>query len=908
MVSNDDFICKKQQRIFIRISIFFISFIILINPTFVNIGNAIPFSRVHDNVQNITEDDFFDNCKNCHSKDKINPEEYAKSPLNNNFTPPNTLYSENNNQSINNYTILLEVGQTPYQIGPFLRYDGWTGYSWWDTADYLGEFSFGTEIQKNLVSLMILENSSGSVRAMEGLVTPPTFPKATRRNHSYDHSYKADTYVENNYENNVDLWMVKNINLTGYNNALLTFWTWYVIENDWDYGYIMVSTDSGNTWIYLNGSLTTNTNPNGENLGNGITGTSPGWIQENMDLTPFAGKKIILAFRFISDPGVNQEGWYIDDINITSNSSSIYYDDAETPIIARTLSVNVSYPRLTLKNWADPLNPSTILQYDEHTQKIDLTEDIRHPGIYSGYFLYKVNNESYSGNYSVRFNATINEIPINASKNFQTTLFGCNNCHNKRTNEIGNNTETSFIHADYGGGEFCAFTCHSGSRGFLGSPDNRWPAIPKANPMHMHEMKFGHVGGFPTYYPGFTTSYNVPAHVTDAKCIQCHTNFLHDNINSDTSSIASYVLFGTNITFSSGTHENLTCEFCHGTLEYPEIPAEQFRINNVLGDYKPDFTSFESFTDTYIIAVNGTQNLNITITGENTNKQVYLYTIGPVDNTTIGLMAPCGGYPCEVIQNLDTPLILNIPDPYIGTWITKITQKKDGELNYTITSNYPIQKKPIIKIPECNNCHSPEASGKPFAKYEIPDWNPGFAHVDLNNDGILDIQCRMCHDSMHDIKIKKCQDCHTVAPFAHPVSEPSFSEYNSTQCLLCHGDPHKITLAAGTDCILCHSPGDVNITKFGLHANINKNDGSGNVTNADCWTCHYQKDMDRNHVYLCENCHINGTGIVQINNTNLIKNDFVHGMTTCKVCHAPVGYHSDGTTGPLGVVEKILGK
>jgi hypothetical protein len=66
--------------------------------------------------------------------------------------------------------------------------------------------------------------------------------------------------------------------------------------------------------------------------------------------------------------------------------------------------------------------------------------------------------------------------------------------------------------------------------------------------------------------------------------------------------------------------------------------------------------------------------------------------------------------------------------------------------------------------------------------------------------------------------------------------------------------------------------------------------------------------MDRNHIYLCESCHINVTGIVPINNDTLIKDDFVHGMTTCKVCHAPGGYHINGTVGPLGVVEKILRK
>jgi len=305
--------------------------------------------------------------------------------------------------------------------------------------------------------------------------------------------------------------------------------------------------------------------------------------------------------------------------------------------------------------------------------------------------------------------------------------------------------------------------------------------------------------------------------------------------------------------------------------------------------------------------VNGTRELNITITGEETNKTISLYTIGPVDNTTTGLMGPCpGGDLCEVIQSLQTPLNLNISGPYNGTWIAKIIQRQEGPINYTISSSYPIQKKPIIRIPECNSCHNLNGVGKAFTADQIPDWNPGFAHVDINNDGTLDIQCRMCHDAMHNITIKDCHNCHPAATVNHPVKEPIFTQYTSGQCLECHGDPHEVTSAGGTDCIACHNPADVNISLVGRHANINYTDGAGNTTNNDCWTCHYQKDMDRDHVHLCDSCHLNSSGIVHVTDPSLIKGDFMHGMTTCKVCHAPETYHLNGSVGPLGVVENVL--
>jgi len=108
----------------------------------------------------------------------------------------------------------------------------------------------------------------------------------------------------------------------------MTFWTWYVIENNWDYGYVMVSTDSGNTWTNINGTLTTAPIQMERTLEMALLEQVLDGFRKN---GPHAicRRKIILAFRFISDSGVNEEGWYIDDINITADSTPIYYDDAE---------------------------------------------------------------------------------------------------------------------------------------------------------------------------------------------------------------------------------------------------------------------------------------------------------------------------------------------------------------------------------------------------------------------------------------------------------------------------------------------------------------------------------------------------------------------------------------------------
>ena len=45
--------------------------------------------------------------------------------------------------------------------------------------------------------------------------------------------------------------MTRAFDLAGLDAATLTFWTWYEIEADWDYGYVAVSVDDGHSWQLL---------------------------------------------------------------------------------------------------------------------------------------------------------------------------------------------------------------------------------------------------------------------------------------------------------------------------------------------------------------------------------------------------------------------------------------------------------------------------------------------------------------------------------------------------------------------------------------------------------------------------------------------------------------------------------
>lgn len=95
----------------------------------------------------------------------------------------------------------------------------------------------------------------------------------------------------------------------------------YDIELDWDYAYLTVNGAPVAT------NLSTNTNPNGQNFGYGITGSSGGnWVDLTADLSAYAGQTVTLGFRYWTDAAVAEAGFGVDDIAITG----LPVDGAET--------------------------------------------------------------------------------------------------------------------------------------------------------------------------------------------------------------------------------------------------------------------------------------------------------------------------------------------------------------------------------------------------------------------------------------------------------------------------------------------------------------------------------------------------------------------------------------------------
>jgi len=81
----------------------------------------------------------------------------------------------------------------------------------------------------------------------------------------------------------------------------LTFWTSYSIEVDYDYAYVDVSDDAGDSWTPIAGNITTTYDPYGSNRGNGITGSTVGWTEAIFPLTAYLGQEITVRISYITD-------------------------------------------------------------------------------------------------------------------------------------------------------------------------------------------------------------------------------------------------------------------------------------------------------------------------------------------------------------------------------------------------------------------------------------------------------------------------------------------------------------------------------------------------------------------------------------------------------------------------------
>jgi hypothetical protein len=83
----------------------------------------------------------------------------------------------------------------------------------------------------------------------------------------------------------------------------------------------------GENWQILTTPSGTADDPSGNSYGWAYNGTSPGWIQESVDISDYAGQEVYLRFEYVTDAAVNGEGLLLDNIAIQEIG---YFTDFES--------------------------------------------------------------------------------------------------------------------------------------------------------------------------------------------------------------------------------------------------------------------------------------------------------------------------------------------------------------------------------------------------------------------------------------------------------------------------------------------------------------------------------------------------------------------------------------------------
>ncbi len=126
--------------------------------------------------------------------------------------------------------------------------------------------------------------------------------------------YEGSAYYYSGSGDELNNLMYKSVSLTA--DSKLTAKVKYNIELDYDYAYVVVSTDGGATWTGVPTNLSATNDPNGQNKGNGITGSSRSrWTDLTADLAGYSGD-VLLGFRYWTDANTGGYGFMVDNISI----------------------------------------------------------------------------------------------------------------------------------------------------------------------------------------------------------------------------------------------------------------------------------------------------------------------------------------------------------------------------------------------------------------------------------------------------------------------------------------------------------------------------------------------------------------------------------------------------------------
>ncbi len=119
-------------------------------------------------------------------------------------------------------------------------------------------------------------------------------------------------------ENDTNAQLTAAFDLSDLQQATLKFNIWFDLEEDFDFAYITISQDQGQTWQILSPSNSKQGDYGPAYTGNSsqLDNTVGGWLPEELSLNAYAGQEIMIRFQVLTDFEAVGKGVALDDIMI----------------------------------------------------------------------------------------------------------------------------------------------------------------------------------------------------------------------------------------------------------------------------------------------------------------------------------------------------------------------------------------------------------------------------------------------------------------------------------------------------------------------------------------------------------------------------------------------------------------
>lgn len=155
-------------------------------------------------------------------------------------------------------------------------------------------------------------------------------------------NYQASSQTRITYYTDIDL--------TNVQAAYASFYAKWEIEDNYDYAQFEASTDGGFTWLPLCG-LYTDLGEVNQDFNQPLYDGASGWIKEWVNLEDLLGESVKLRFELVTDPFLEKDGFYFDDFQLFTESSSLGIKSPSKGIIS--VYPNPSNESFTIKGLPD---------------------------------------------------------------------------------------------------------------------------------------------------------------------------------------------------------------------------------------------------------------------------------------------------------------------------------------------------------------------------------------------------------------------------------------------------------------------------------------------------------------------------------------------------------------------------